>query len=341
MPRVNAPQPPVVAAESVTTLAKPLLSERLRTLLRQQKALLAKIKQEQKQRERLAGSVRDTMDAVMSRVQPLFVERDQLSDAIHGLFGELLAQGRLPKRSRYQVADLYATLREVLGPNPHAHGHVEHEPDDADEAPRHEPSRHSAAHVGGDVGKESVREVFRRLALALHPDRAKNELDRQQRTEAMKQLTRAYESGDLAALLEAERLWLAGKASPVADFDAQCAALMRAVTELKAQLRLLRAEVKELKRSPAIAMAQQLKRGAREASTDVLGEAVSVVADDVQRLRELHDFVCAFRDRKLPLAEFLQGPPSLRADAADLEEQLFDFLEREIESTGRRAARGR
>jgi hypothetical protein len=196
-----------VEAEVSTGLSIPRASERLRGLLRQRKALLTKIKQEQKQREKLVESARDTMTAVMSQVQPLLTECDQLSLAIHALFRELLADGRLPKRSRRQVQQVYETLRESLGAVSHEGGREQaHESEREPGADRFEPASNSA---GGASSKASARDVFRRLALALHPDRASNEEERRQRTEVMKGLSQAYEAGDLAALLEAEQRWLA------------------------------------------------------------------------------------------------------------------------------------
>jgi hypothetical protein len=284
------------------------------------------------------------MTAVMSQVQPLLTECDQLSLAIHALFRELLADGRLPKRSRRQVQQVYETLRESLGAVSHEGGREQaHESEREPGADRFEPASNSA---GGASSKASARDVFRRLALALHPDRASNEEERRQRTEVMKGLSQAYEAGDLAALLEAEQRWLAGAAEPASDaaFDAQCGALERAVSELKEQLGRLRAEVKELKRSPEFAMAQAMKRRARGASEDVVAQAVEEVEADTQQLRELLSFVTAFRDKKISLAEFLRGPPSVQ-NAVDIEDLLFDFLEEEIarssHGVGRRARSAR
>ncbi len=49
---------------------------------------------------------------------------------------------------------------------------------------------------------QTVREVFRKLASALHPDRATDAADHDARTAMMKRVNRAYEASDLLALLE-------------------------------------------------------------------------------------------------------------------------------------------
>lgn len=47
---------------------------------------------------------------------------------------------------------------------------------------------------------QSLREVFRKLASALHPDRADDEADRQRRTGLMQRVNQAYEGNDLLGL---------------------------------------------------------------------------------------------------------------------------------------------
>lgn len=48
---------------------------------------------------------------------------------------------------------------------------------------------------------QSMREVFRRLASALHPDREADPVERERKTELMQRVNRAYESDDLLELL--------------------------------------------------------------------------------------------------------------------------------------------
>jgi hypothetical protein len=48
----------------------------------------------------------------------------------------------------------------------------------------------------------SLREIYRKLASALHPDREKDEAERAAKTELMQRVNQAYAAGDLLALLE-------------------------------------------------------------------------------------------------------------------------------------------
>jgi hypothetical protein len=49
---------------------------------------------------------------------------------------------------------------------------------------------------------QSVREVYRKLASALHPDRETDERQREEKTALMQRVNQAYEASDLLALLE-------------------------------------------------------------------------------------------------------------------------------------------
>lgn len=51
----------------------------------------------------------------------------------------------------------------------------------------------------------AVRELYRRLASEIHPDRATGPLDAHRRTAWMKRANRAKDSGDLHALMDLER----------------------------------------------------------------------------------------------------------------------------------------
>lgn len=60
--------------------------------------------------------------------------------------------------------------------------------------------RQAKAQADAEAASQSVREVYRKLASALHPDRAADEADRQQRTALMQRVNRAYEAQDLLTL---------------------------------------------------------------------------------------------------------------------------------------------
>ena len=59
----------------------------------------------------------------------------------------------------------------------------------------------AAAEQARQAASQSVREVFRKLASALHPDRASDDADRAHRHALMQRVNHAYDEGDLLTLL--------------------------------------------------------------------------------------------------------------------------------------------
>jgi len=51
-------------------------------------------------------------------------------------------------------------------------------------------------------GTRAVREVFRKLASELHPDRETDPAEHARKTELMQRVNQTYKAGDLLALLE-------------------------------------------------------------------------------------------------------------------------------------------
>ena len=66
---------------------------------------------------------------------------------------------------------------------------------------RKEAAAQQAAHQAAQQVGQSVREVFRKLASALHPDRETDIAERERKTALMQQANQAYERNDLLSLL--------------------------------------------------------------------------------------------------------------------------------------------
>lgn len=91
---------------------------------------------------------------------------------------------------------------------------------------------------------QSVREVYRKLASALHPDRAGGDLTAERKTELMQRVNRAYDNGNLLELLniqlEIEQIDAAHLANLSAERVAHFNQVLREqVAELKAELEML------------------------------------------------------------------------------------------------------
>ncbi|HEX4335354.1 MAG TPA: J domain-containing protein [Polyangiaceae bacterium] len=312
--RVRGAPSAVHQAESSLHLVGP--SEHLAALQREQRRLLGNIARKKRSVERLKTTAQALADQVSASVRPLLEEHGRLCREIHGLFDGLLGAPDRPfVRNRGKIEMVYRTLIE-LG----LIGDVEEmaEPDSPFDANGPSGARPPFETSGGGYsapkdtaghGHESLRSVFRRLAVKLHPDRVQDERDKLERTAAMKELTRAYESGDLARLLELERNYLHAASDPSTSNDAhRCAVLERTISELRKQLRALSQEAKVLKRSGPLAAVADFKRHPSEDAGTLVQELVLEAEEDLELLRELRGFVQAFREKKMSLDAFMAGP---------------------------------
>jgi hypothetical protein len=97
----------------------------------------------------------------------------------------------------------------------------------------------------------SVRDVYRRLASLLHPDREPDAQQRERKTALMQQANQAYADEDLSALIELQRHADGIAAAALAPHDApqrlahHLARLQEQLAELQAQTRQLEAQFRE------------------------------------------------------------------------------------------------
>jgi hypothetical protein len=91
---------------------------------------------------------------------------------------------------------------------------------------------------------QSVREIFRKLASALHPDRETDEQQRALKTQLMQRVNQAYAANDLLALLELQLQIEQIDASHIANASAQ--RLKHYNKVLSEQLTQLKAEVDDV-----------------------------------------------------------------------------------------------
>lgn len=85
--------------------------------------------------------------------------------------------------------------------------------------------------------QKSVRSIYLSLVKVLHPDRAKDEDDRLEKEERIKQVTKAYQENDLPALLMYESQWMADVSGELADLPEE---------KLNLYIASLREQAKEL-----------------------------------------------------------------------------------------------
>jgi hypothetical protein len=128
----------------------------------------------------------------------------------------------------------------------------------------------------------------------------------------MKEITRAYEDGDIARLVELERRHLGAEAPAAApipdDVDARCAALERMNAALAAQLKTVRRELRSLRAGPDGETLKDLKSSGRP-----LAEAVAAMIEEAEAelaaLTRVRDLVRGFRDGRVSIEELEAGVP--------------------------------
>jgi hypothetical protein len=324
---------PLFERAPVTGLRLHAAGERLGTLLKQRERLLAEVKRKQAELEAVNARAAEAAEKVAAQMAPIISRFEALRAEVGAVFDELLAPGRLTARVRKKVAEVQRTLIAqgvipALAPDGTAPGSGFDEGGTFEDfdfgAPPPFPGDHphgarvaSAPQHGQKPGRDSLRSLFKRLALAVHPDRAQHEGDRERRTEAMKEATRAYEDGDLARLVELETAWQSGAPAPEgADEDARrCAELEQTLRELTRQSRTLTAELRSLRRQVS------------EELLDLPVEQVVVGAEgELKELELIRDFARDFRDGKITLATFLEGPEPEQDPLVELEEALSALL---------------
>jgi hypothetical protein len=309
------------AAGDATALGERLPSLRVEVLRRERDRLLREIQRRRRELERLAQKTAETLAASRERIAPILARHREVEREVHSLFAEVLSSRRLSKQRRTAVRRLYHSLEAqgLLEVPPEPSGADAEASEDAfDDGELPPRGGYSAPRPDGEEdARPSLRALFKRLALALHPDRVQQEQEKARRTEAMKEVTRAYESGDLARLMEIEKRWSASAEVESAGAEGAVeAALERTVAELKRQLGELFAEIRALKRSDPYRAAQHLRR---VAATGVdAAEAFVVSAErDLARLSDIRNCLHAFVAGRLSWDDLLSTAPWEEEDLDD------------------------
>lgn len=345
--RSSAP-PPGASPSAGASLAVRQPSQRIAALLHEHRQLLSKIKQKKAERQRLAERIESAMSVGQRDGLPLLAEIMEIDRQVHALFAELLARAKEPRKTQKIVRSVYSSLQNVGVLSPAWVHEDEQSAPDLDEQPsERRPSAEAqpapddkippwatggeTAKRGPDrVGGSSLRGLFHRLADALHPDKVQDEQDKAERTEAMKELTQAYQAGDLARLIELERAWLlpSDRAPEVVqgaesdDLDRRCAGLEATNRALRAQLEGEKRALRDLRRSPQAEFLADLKHMTTARNQDPVESWLDALRIQRAGLSELKEFVCAYRDGKIDVQEFQRGPLSDADDGDDEQEDL-------------------
>ncbi len=271
-----------------------------------------------------AQAERDDNEAA-SKLGPLYLRHQTLAQELTVLFDSVQNEPR-PARARNIIGKLRASLQAkgLLPPlsetDPATATATETEtetqtdPDAyANPPPHHRPRAASSSSASSRPAfasadqpspeRRPLREIFRSLARALHPDQARTDAERSRRTEVMKEITRAYGRGDLARLLELESEWQATRAPGPAGSEAhgdpvaRCQELERTNRELLKQVRQLTSELKNAKDSAR----------AHHGSPRSLARTAAIAARELAQLEALCELVREVQRGNRPLADLARG----------------------------------
>lgn len=352
---------PPASGNAEPALAPVAPHEALLTLQQERRWLLKQIRRKRTELDNFITQMRDVASEVFQRSADAISAMQTLDVEIHGLFDEMFKTRKFGKRSRRQVEQVYRNLqmRGVISINPDFKGIDEGiffgaegmgpnsfgaNFDDGDTGTAQGESDSSGGSSGGFSGGFSgdsfgdepasprrdrdFRQTFLRLASIYHPDKAEDDDTHRRNTEIMKEINRAYKSGDFARLLELEQQEeqddIEDVSSVDSDLERECQRLERENSKLSDQYEGIKQELRDLRNNTQEGVMLKTYRKAAKDGVDLVKELVDEAAEDVEMVEEIRDFVRDFRDRKITIQEFVDGPgPKSPEDMiAALEEML-------------------
>lgn len=262
----------------------------------------------------------------------------QVDREIHQLFGELLANNSLGKRAHKQIRTVYEDLQdqEVISPEPtRATERAAVCPCPAcarsdEDVPRTEsagtadpqswPAEEESRVSKRPERQASVRDLYRKMALRFHPDRAGDDERRAEHEAVMREVNDAYHGGDTERLLMLSRE-LGVELGDLTQGDGL-------LNELVEQYERVKAEVREIRRSPLGALVTEMRRASQRGYRSPIENLEEEAEIALAQLTAARDFVRDFEQGKIDLKTFLQGPqPERFATGAPGEELLSELFE--------------
>lgn len=310
MVRPKAPR----ASGDASGLALHAAAARVEALLKERERLLREVSRRKRLIEQARAKADHDGNEAASKLGPLFLRQQTLVRELTALFDVLQREPR-PARARNVLGKLRASLvmKGALEPITESDSDSDSDADsdsDSESAPRRRrvsgsassPPDFASAHQPPPE-RRTLREIFRTLARAFHPDHARTDSERSRRTEVMKEITRAHERGDLARLLELESEWKATRGPVPAASDgntdalARCQVLERTNRELLKQVRQLTRELKDAKDDGR----------AHHMSPRSLARTATIAERELEQLEALCELVREFKRGNRSLSELALG----------------------------------
>jgi hypothetical protein len=264
----------------------------------------------------------------------------ELDGKIHELFAEIFQRPKLGKQTRKDIEGIYYSLQMagLLSPK-----QIERDDEDIDET---DEDWNAEDFFGGNYrekfkefadeptpinreDRQQIRQLFLKLADVFHPDKTLDDRDREYRTEVMKEINQAYAAGDLAKLLAIEKQHQMGETidrDRESDLVHSCARMERDNDLLDRQLKDLKQEIRETKKTPEGSLVAEYKKMTKS-GLDPIGEMVTETESQIEIVADIYQFITDFRDRKITIKDFIKGPKVLQQmRQVSAEEILMDFF---------------
>jgi hypothetical protein len=316
---------------------------RLEFLEQDNQKLLGKIEKKRTELNNLIVRISEIGLEVSRRSAPVVQQLLELDRKLHDAFTEIFTGRKLGKQTRKQVEAIYANLQAsglisfARSPTCHAESDRSAPPDPTDEPDWEWGERHSSSNFFEDDlshkidrhESKKIRQIFLKLAEVFHPDKVADPDLQKYHTEVMQEINQAYQSGDLAKLLAIEKKHHMGE---IIDRDNQdeltqrCIRIEQENKFLANQFEQIKLELRQTKKTQQGAMAAEYRKLSK-AGYDPIGEIIAETESQVEIVLEVYRFITDFRDRRITIKDFMQGPAIFREMRQMSEsELLIEFL---------------
>lgn len=344
MPRKTAS--PTRTTSTTTSLALSDLHIRLDALEKEHQSILKQIKRKRTELNNFVEQMRSLATEIFHKATPNFQRMAELDAEIHAMFAEILTKRKLGKQTRKNIENVYRNLQftgviSFKVDTPDADTELDElfedaRPQDERDAQtdersqqdwRTEPSAYTPSAVRTDESRK-IRQTFLRLAEIFHPDKVQDQETLQNHTEIMKEINKAYQEGDLARLLEIERQHQLGEEidnNSEDDVTRKCKTIEQQNGILRNQYENLKRELRLAKNTPEGAMVADARKASKQ-GVDYMAMMLETMETQISLVARIRDFVQDFRDQKITIKEFMQGPSTLNSMTEEMMEEMLDEL---------------
>ncbi|QHG14934.1 J domain-containing protein [Nostoc sp. ATCC 53789] len=334
----------------VTPLALSQLHIRLEFLEAEHKSLLKQIKRKRTELNNFVEQMRTFATEIFHQASPHVQKMAELDRDIHALFDEIFTTRKFGKQTIKNIEAVYLELQltGIISPNANRKqfntelnelfNNSESESDFSEEAAEDSHQYWQAQQsvespsVARTEDKRKIRETFLRLAEIFHPDKTRDSETQIYHTEIMKSINKAYQEGDLARLLEIERIQQVGEVIDLNnedDLTRKCRTIEQQNQILVTQYENLKLELRLVKNTPEGTMVSDSRKAAKK-GIDSMSLMLKTIESQINVISQIRDFVKDFREQKITIKEFLGGPPTPHSLDEEIMEDILEQMLSEL-----------